>query len=102
MPQIETGTVVDWKESGYGFIRPDDDDRDGDLFFHAREKRTVVPGRRGPEFSRTERVIGDPIEGDRVVFIRSPGDHGKGPKASPWAFEEEWTILASATNDSVR
>jgi cold shock protein len=56
---VPAGQVVEWKDRGYGFIKPDSGGRD--LFFHAQHLE----------------MDGKPAIGTRVVFEVADTDRGK-------------------------
>ena len=61
---MATGIVAKKMDKGYGFVKPDGDDKD--LFFHANELEGVT--------------FDDLQEGDKVVF--EIGEGPKGPQAT--------------------
>ena len=91
---MEHGTVKFFnpaQEKRFGFIIAENGE---EVFFHFGDGAESALGvsYRGElevQYDAKKSPARDPRKGDRVVFERQSGRKGKGPKASPWAFEAE-------------
>lgn len=85
MKVMKSGIVKKYvADRGFGFIKTKDS---GDVFFHINNGRHPVAVL--AEVVNSERkAIGDPKEGDQIMFEVVKGQ--KGLMASPWCFAEAW------------
>ena len=82
----------------FGRITPDGGGRR--IWIHFNDGCDVTPDWDESKLVKPGERLEDPQEGDRVVVLRDEG--AKGPKASPWAFEEDWEYSEFLRSDADR